>query len=134
MSQTFWQQQRRNPYPVRGAFSMPGAHNAISTARRRIGGYGTANGTPDKTLAAIVIPIALLAVLYFAVTAKPVKVTKRNRRRGTKKGQRRKTARRAYAKKRNGTRKGQKRKTKSSRRAYTGLAKRRRKTTRRRRR
>ena len=113
MSQTFWSQYRQNPYGVKGARSARGSHSYGAIA------YGATEEKPSKGLAAIVIPLAMAYLLYEGFL-KPKKKTanpKRKRKNGTKKGQYRKTSRRAYAKKRNGTKKGQRRKT--ARRAYS---------------
>jgi len=97
MSKTFWQHRKLNPYPTRGAFS------ALHQSMRS---YGVAATEPSKGAAALVIPLAMIAVLYFGFFADKKKKSnpRRRRRNGTKRGQYRKTARRAYAKKRRNTR------------------------------
>ncbi len=113
MSQTFWSQYKLNPH---GAV---GSHDY--SLARKTSYYGATEEKPSKGLAAIVIPLAMGWLLYEGfIKAKPAKKKsnpRRRKRNGTKKGQYRKTARRAYMKKRNGTKKGQRRKT--ARRAYS---------------
>ena len=90
-------------------------------------GYGaTENGATKPLAIAPLIILGVMGYLFYEgfLKPKPKKATnpRRRRRNGTKKGQTRKTARKAYTKKRNGTTKGESRKT--ARKAYSGLPKR----------
>jgi hypothetical protein len=92
MSRTFWELQRKNPYPSPGAFSAPGAHSTtfsrhrVYSPLRSKATYGAEEEKSDPTgLGKIVVPLAMIAIAYFAFFAKPApkkrKANPRKRRR-----------------------------------------------------
>ena len=93
MSQTFWKTRHY------GAIQLNPNYGALRLNRH----YGEPAAANTGGLAALVIPVAIIGVIYFAFVAKPMTKKTTNRRNGTKKGQRRKTARRAYKPNRRGS-------------------------------